>query len=66
MTEIEVLVEFLFIDIIFVHDLKEFFKFFDEVVIGSRFLDSWCNPSAKELVAFIAPKKHVLRFGLRL
>jgi hypothetical protein len=57
MTQIEVLVQFLFIELIVVHDLKEFLKFLDEVVIVSRILD---NPSktrrvnsAKELVAFI-------------
>jgi hypothetical protein len=38
MFELEVLVEFLFIDIIVVHDLVEFFKLFDEVNILSRFL----------------------------
>jgi len=36
--EHEVLVETLFIDIIVVHDLEEFFKLFGEVIILSRFL----------------------------
>jgi hypothetical protein len=39
MIEIEVLLEFLFFDLITVHDLKEFLKLFDEVVIISRFLE---------------------------
>ena len=39
MIEIEELVGILFIEIIVLHDLKDFFKFFDEVVIISRSLE---------------------------
>jgi hypothetical protein len=40
MFELEVLVEFLFIDIILVHDLEEFFKLFGKVIIlSSRSLE---------------------------
>jgi hypothetical protein len=40
MFELEVLVEILFIDVIVVHDLEEFFKLFGEVIIlSSRSLE---------------------------
>jgi hypothetical protein len=39
MFEIQVLLDFLFINIILVHDLEEFLKLFDEVVILSRYLE---------------------------
>jgi hypothetical protein len=38
MTKLEVLVEFLLIDFVIVHDLEELSKLFDEVII-SRFLE---------------------------
>jgi len=38
MFELETLVEILFIDIVVVHDLEEFFKLFGKVIILSRFL----------------------------
>jgi hypothetical protein len=62
MIEIEVHVKVLFIDIVVIHDLEEFFKFFLEVVFISRSLEfhgpiikSSTSGFGKKLVGFVTP-----------
>ena len=61
MTEIEVLVELLFIEIIVVHDLKEFFKVVDEVVSSTDFRSSRDKLSKARRAALSKSQTHVLK-----